>query len=57
VSRGTESGERMTDGRDGGKNKSRAARSGGDEPKNVRKPERVVGWLRYRVELIRQCVP
>jgi hypothetical protein len=38
---------KMTDGKGrGGKreNKSRGTRSGADEPKNVRKPERVVGW-------------
>src|SRR6266436_4125535 len=46
--------ERMTDGKGRGRwegeNKSRGARCGGDEPKNVREPERVVGWLRCRVE-------
>jgi hypothetical protein len=31
-------------------NKSRETRSGTDEPKNVRKPERVVGCSRCRVE-------
>jgi hypothetical protein len=33
-----------------GENKSRGGRCGGDEPKNVREPERVVGWLACRVE-------
>ena len=43
----------MTDGGrrwERGENKSRGTRRGGDEPKNVREPERVVGWLRCRVE-------
>lgn len=44
-----ESGEVMTDGKgrtrwEKGENKSRGTRSGADEPKNVREPERVVGW-------------
>jgi len=53
--KGAESGERMTDGKGRGRwerreNKSRGGRCGGDQPKNVREPERVVGWLRCRVD-------
>jgi hypothetical protein len=52
----------MTDGKgrerwEPGENKSRGDRCGGDEPKNVRKPERLVGSLLCRVESTAPYVP
>lgn len=42
--------ERDGGGGKGGKINQGGTRCGGDEPKNVREPERVVGWLACRVE-------